>query len=116
MKGPRDKVVAWRHLELQKPDGARSEVEIAICVPRKTGPIEWACAFKITGLEGPMHGREAHRMTPLENGWGESYGVDSVQALFLALVGSRRYVHLLTAPGTSILWNDNTMFAAGRTR
>ena len=70
-------VVVSRTLEAVHPDGSRTEVQISIGRPFPD-PLpggDWCCTFRITGL-----GDDTVRA---------AFGVDSMQALLLALVKVR---------------------------
>lgn len=99
------RAIARRKFEVLKPGKLRGAVTITICSPAKVAPNEWECAFRIVGLGEKLHGAEAARIAPLTGGWGRAHGVDSVQALFLALVAARRYLRNLVKPGFRIRWN-----------
>lgn len=70
-------VVAERHLEAVDPDGNRTTLTVRIGTPARDPEPggDWYCCFHVTGL-----GEEQVR---------PSFGVDSLQALLLAIYGAK---------------------------
>src|SRR5262245_9666671 len=71
-----------------RPDGERIEVTVAIGHPYPTISGDWACPVEIDGL----HGRLA-----------DMHGIDSLQALCLAIRLAGRLLHAFEASGGRIL-------------
>ena len=88
-----ENVIASRKFRAIDTHGKATSVEIVIGVPFEAGPDEWACPVLLKGLY-------KHR--------GPIFGVDSMQALMLAIRFIRDLLNDFCEKGGKLYWPDNS--------
>src|SRR5262245_56663993 len=73
-------IVAERELTLIAPDGSKKKVYARVLRPRQLKSGDFVCSFDVAGLRRSTVGQDAH-------------GVDSLQALELALKSLSSFLH-----------------------
>lgn len=87
-----DRIVASRKLKAVDANGKASDLEIVIGLPFEVSQDEWACPVSLEGLF-------KHR--------GSVFGVDSLQALMLAIKFVKDLLEDFYEKGGKICWFDD---------